>query len=35
VYMITPRGVNAEGEFFEEPARHAQQGSGADIAYEE
>ncbi|MCL2445837.1 MAG: cell division protein SepF [Oscillospiraceae bacterium] len=35
VYMITPRGVNADGEFFDEPAQHTHHEMGADIAYEE
>ncbi|MCL2194596.1 MAG: cell division protein SepF [Oscillospiraceae bacterium] len=35
VYMITPRGVSAEGEFFDEPAQHVTQEMGTEIAYEE
>jgi len=35
VYMITPRGVNADGEFFDDSARSVQHDTGADIAYEE
>lgn len=34
VYMITPRGVNADGEFFEEPAQQTHQEMTAEIAYE-
>ncbi|MCL2530849.1 MAG: cell division protein SepF [Oscillospiraceae bacterium] len=34
VYMITPHGVNADGEFFEEPAQQTHQEMAAEIAYE-